>query len=365
MVVGVSYGGLWGWVVFEDVLDDSFGSRLLGFISQMTMLGAVLGLAAHIQKQSLQQSREIAHTLLDTQAQHEATLNALPNVMVEVDPHGRILDYRAPTRSSLHLSPQSFLYKRFSEVLPGDASAVIAEALDEAKNSGRSGGAIYPLQMEEGGKRWFELSVATKETQDKHMIALVRDVTPHVESEQQLKGDLKETAVLARTDDLTGLLNRRAILEMAEAEFDRARRQDNPVGLFLVDMFKLKEINDTHGHLAGDAALILLAQVLREKRRRYDWVGRWGGDEFVVVLPGVNYKKALHMAERLLEQVQKTYVSLPDGGEEQLRVSVGVSSSEDHGETNITLEELLLQADMAMNRAKETGPNTAGVYPVK
>ena len=130
-------------------------------------------------------------------------------------------------------------------------------------------------------------------------------------------------------------------------------------------MFKLKEINDTYGHLSGDEALRLLAQVLRENRRRYDWVGRWGGDEFVVVLPGVSNEKALQMAERLLEQVQDTYISLPEGGQERLRVSVGVSCIEDHENEKLTLEELLTQADKAMYRAKETGPNTAGVYQVK
>lgn len=363
-VVAVSYAGLWGFLDFSSVLDNTFGSRLVSYITQLVAVSVLLGLADQSIKNALKQASENAQKSNSIQAQLEATLDALPDMMFEVGPRGRILDYRAPKNSGINLAPESFLYKRFSEVLPEDASAVIADALNEASASGRSRGATYSMDVN-GETRWFELSVSVKGTADGNLIALVREVTHRIESERRLKGDLKETAALARTDDLTGLLNRRAILEMAEAEFDRAQRQKKSVSLLLIDMFRLKEINDTHGHLTGDAALKLLAQVLRENRRRYDWVGRWGGDEFVVVLPGVGDEKALQMAERLLEQVQDTYVSLPDGGQERLRVSVGVSCFEEDEHENVTLETLLTQADKAMYQAKETGPNTAGVYQVK
>ena len=202
-VVGVSYAGLWGLLDLGNVLDDSFEGRLISFISQLAAVGVLLGLADTSIKNAIEQARRNAEKSSNMQAQLEATLDALPDMMFEVDARGRILDYRAPENSSLHLASQNFLYKRFSEVLPVDASAVIAQALEEASTKGRSKGATYSMDMD-GETRWFELSVSVKGTPDGNLIALAREVTHRVESERRLKGDLKETAALARTDDLTG-----------------------------------------------------------------------------------------------------------------------------------------------------------------
>ncbi len=100
-------------------------------------------------------------------------------------------------------------------------------------------------------------------------------------------------------DHKTGLLNSRGFDQAAEEEFSRARRFGRPLAVLLCDIDDLREINNTHGHLEGDAALVALADAFRTELRSYDLCARFGGDEFVVVLPETSQEDALHVAERI------------------------------------------------------------------
>jgi diguanylate cyclase (GGDEF)-like protein len=160
--------------------------------------------------------------------------------------------------------------------------------------------------------------------------------------------------VLATRDALTGLWNRTAVLELLDRELARGQREGHPVGVLLADVDHFKLINDTLGHLIGDEMLRQTARRLREVLRPYDTVGRYGGEEFLAVLPGCDAAVAAALAKRLCERVAEGPVgrnSLPIG----VTMSVGVASRD--GSSIADAAALLRGADAALYQAKEEGRN--------
>lgn len=191
--------------------------------------------------------------------------------------------------------------------------------------------------------------------------AVGRDVDNEVHLREQLERNLRESEAQAMTDELTGLLNRRAISERAEIEWQRALQEQQPLSLVLMDLDHLKDINDTYGHLVGDDALRTIGNLLQTSMRRNDWAGRWGGDEFMLVLPGAELEMARLVAERLRERISRSHIPLEDGTHVQLRVSLGVVSNSMRQGSIATLDELFARADGALYSAKQAGRNRVGV----
>jgi diguanylate cyclase (GGDEF)-like protein len=159
---------------------------------------------------------------------------------------------------------------------------------------------------------------------------------------------------LATHDSLTGLLNRRALYDIARIELDRATRENSPVSVILLDVDLFKSINDQHGHLVGDRALRLLAETLQQHKRSYDQVGRWGGEEFLVLLPKTNLAEGGRVAERLRLSIANAHLTLPSGQILHVQASFGVSST---SAPPMPLDNLLQQADLALYQAKAQGRN--------
>ncbi|WP_328594591.1 GGDEF domain-containing protein [Actinomadura macrotermitis] len=155
----------------------------------------------------------------------------------------------------------------------------------------------------------------------------------------------------ARTDAKTGLLNAAAWQREADTELSRAQRTHDPLALLLIDIDHFKRVNDTHGHLLGDQVLIGVAGTLCGQLRDYDVVGRFGGEEFVVLLPGADTVEACRVAERLRGRVRRLAVPAEDGTI-GVTISVGVALYRMHGDDLI---ELLAAADLALYRAKQSG----------
>lgn len=157
---------------------------------------------------------------------------------------------------------------------------------------------------------------------------------------------------LAATDPLTQLHNRRSAMELAQHELAVFQRGGRPLTLLLGDVDHFKRINDEHGHAAGDSVLKAIARVLREGVREVDHVARWGGEEFLVVLPATDTAEAHLVAERLRSGVQ----ALSSHGEHagvSLAITLGLATVRE-GET---LEQALFRADQALYRGKEAGRN--------
>ena len=162
---------------------------------------------------------------------------------------------------------------------------------------------------------------------------------------------------LAMVDSLTGLLNRRAIYKFARGELERARRVSEPISVIFLDVDKFKEVNDEHGHLTGDEALKLIAQVIKKRSRAYDGLGRWAGDEFLIVLPGADAVDAQNAAERIIEGIANTKLALPKGGILSLSASAGVATQAKMTGAIALLDDIIQGADEALYRAKKAGGN--------
>jgi diguanylate cyclase (GGDEF)-like protein len=154
------------------------------------------------------------------------------------------------------------------------------------------------------------------------------------------EGEVAAVTAAARTDALTGVLNRRGFLEAAERELGRAQRYGHPLALAFVDIRGLKAVNDTEGHLAGDRLLKRVTALLRESARTHDLVGRIGGDELAVLLAEQSADGAAAMTQRVRAQVPAYRASL--GLVTPWDVTVGTAAFPEDGET---FEELLAAAD--------------------
>jgi len=159
----------------------------------------------------------------------------------------------------------------------------------------------------------------------------------------------------AITDELTGLYNRRAFASLAEKEVGRARRYQRPLALILFDIDHFKNVNDTHGHLMGDQVLRILTEKVTMTTRSTDIVCRYGGEEFIVLMPEAGREEAMAMAERLREMVSGITVVTP-GGTLSLTISLGMAEFE--AGSDETLENLIHRSDKAMYEAKAAGRNT-------
>ncbi|HKW39967.1 MAG TPA: diguanylate cyclase [Gemmatimonadales bacterium] len=168
--------------------------------------------------------------------------------------------------------------------------------------------------------------------------------------EREGQGELERLSV---TDALTGLYNRRHLTGTLANEVQRSRRLRRTFAVLLIDVDRFKQYNDTHGHLAGDAALVKIAEILRKTTRAVDSVARYGGEEFLVLLLETTLATAASVAERIRTRVaSETF----EGG--KVTVSIGAAEYPAHGDTP---EELIASADAAMYKAKEAGRDRVAV----
>ncbi len=274
-----------------------------------------------------------------------------------------VLDYR-----SLALLPSSKYAPLHIHAHPGEIEACEAAArewlkappshpsvrLADDRASAEGGGPPCVLEVVFGGRPVARL-LLTPTT--RRLAGADERVLEVLASE--LAGPLQMTTLhedarrLASTDPLTGLLNRRAFLDALERERARAERFEFPVSLLLLDVDHFKGINDQHGHAAGDVVLCGVAEALSTVARRSDYVGRWGGEEFVLALPQTGRAGALVAAERLRRAVHKAAHVVPGGEAIGVTASLGVVSAE----SPWNVAALLAAADDAMYLAKGRGRN--------
>lgn len=168
---------------------------------------------------------------------------------------------------------------------------------------------------------------------------------------QELAAQLQHQAA---HDPLTSLLNRQGLVAHAAREMARADRIGQPLAVALLDIDHFKQVNDQYGHTAGDLALAYVAGQIRATLRPYDIVGRWGGEEFLLLLPSATLDAAYAIADRVRAQIAGSPFTMPDERQVTLRVSIGVAS---RSATVPTLEALIAVADQALYAAKRAGRN--------
>ena len=201
-----------------------------------------------------------------------------------------------------------------------------------------------------GAKCYYD--VTTLPIKDRKNITVGTLITIKDVTERHLS--FMEARVLATTDPLTGAYNRRHLIELLETELARAERLSLPLAVIMFDIDDFKHFNDKYGHAVGDEILILVTKTCKANLRTFDLLGRYGGDEFVIILPQADPILAASAAERLCRLISKLQITAND---ENVSVTISMGVTSHHGHGKVTVDKLLRSADIAMYQAKENGKN--------
>jgi diguanylate cyclase (GGDEF)-like protein len=269
-------------------------------------------------------------------------LDSISEGFLVVDSKGRLQDLNRAARSL-----PGFGSAREGEPLPSDSPLTgCVAALVESDEAIRDLSLVDP----EGGTRRYEARsypVLERKAALRGKAVLVSDIT-----ERSLL--LENLDALARTDYLTGLPNRRSLLELGAREIERSRRSRLPLGVIMADLDLFKSVNDRYGHDAGDETLKMASSRFAAALRSIDVLGRYGGEEFVVFLPGADMESSRAVAERIRESIESSETKF-GAATIRLTVSIGVLSLVAGEDTE--MEACLTRVDEALYRAKEAGRN--------
>lgn len=213
----------------------------------------------------------------------------------------------------------------------------------------------------DGAEAWSEIftyPIFDQNHNVSHVVEYSRDITARKKGEDEKKELIRNLNLLSTTDGLTGLLNRRALNDILRHEIDRASRYNTDLSLIICDIDMFKAINDSYGHTAGDRALQLVAETLKSALRKADIPGRYGGDEFMVILPETPLSGAQSLAEKIRFAVFERALALPGNNGVRLSLSLGVSS---RCSPLDDLDTLVALADTALYSAKQSGRNRVSV----
>jgi len=281
--------------------------------------------------------------------------------VIVVDAERRLVDINPSARKFMLLNPREVIGKPAMNYLPSTLSGlfdvdpdtpVSYEMLAKDQKTYLS---IYPIQL--NSKRLMPsgtLIVLQDITRRKTAEIKLQESNIQLQKEiQQIEVLQESLRALAIRDPLTNLYNRRYLEETLEREISRAQRTGTFVSVMMIDFDNFKEVNDQYSHLIGDQALQAFAEILKKTSRREDVACRYGGDEFLLILPDLAAEDALKRAETWRKSASDLFFDTPRG-RANVTVSIGLASFPQDG---TTAEELIIAADQAMYSAKEQGKN--------
>ena len=353
-------------------LDWAFGAVTIFFmvivLRGATTLNETVGASIRLQLEqqalltTVERTRDQAQTMV-------VALRAKEAALAESEERYRLILHHSPT-GILHYSDDliiTYCNERFAEIVEVPVERLvdldmktlsdqrILSALQTALEGTTTTYEGEYLTTLSGKRIWVSMSCSPlpgPRTKNDGAIAIVEDITERRRDEQQLE-------YLAKTDSLTGLHNLRSFMDIAEKELSRTMRFGDPLAIMMLDIDHFKSINDTHGHRVGDTVLQAFGTLCQQTLRTYDSMGRVGGEEFAIVLPQASHDRALGVAERIRQLIERTRLSQEHGLPLQFTVSIGVTAVSD-STTNI--DTLLNQADTALYEAKHAGRNRVCVY---
>ncbi len=336
--------------------------RLYGLAAVMSLLALSLvyllvkSLAVQRQQHGLTEALQAANAELE-----QRVAQRTQDIEFERRLQADILDASPSAIAVLRLSDAALLYHNEQLLrsldaggappvtLPLEQLFVDADAAQQLTQAATGGLQVRDLELEVRAAHPFTALVHAQRVQIGREPALAVWLHDHTRR-KQLEQELQR---LAHTDMLTGLLNRRALLGRAEETLHAAHRHHRPFVLLLIDVDHFKRVNDGHGHPAGDQVLIELAQRMRAALRAIDFCGRFGGEEFAVLMPDTELEAAYRVAERMRERCAETPVLLASGQSLSITLSLGVAQ----WRAGEGIEALLARADAALYEAKRTGRN--------
>lgn len=189
-----------------------------------------------------------------------------------------------------------------------------------------------------------------------HNLNIIKKFDDHRQQIESLTERTKDIEEAASRDHLTGVYNRKYIEKLLNDEFENASKNHEPLSLAFIDLDDFKFVNDTYGHLAGDTVLRELAEIFNQKIRSTDKLARYGGDEFLIMLPRTDYDIAKKLLNRLIKELQASEGFNFDGNSVKISCSIGMATHLSDGNIK-TLENLISAADKALYKAKKAGKN--------
>ena len=310
----------------------------------------VLGLYIHQYRQrKLEQQAAEARALAD---RFSMALDRIPAYIYMKDRQHHYVYANRPTLELFNCSKEELLGSDDGRFFPPDTVARLRDIDTRVLEHGEDTAEEVIVRGADGSQRvYWEIKTPMYDNTDKTSICGLCGISTDITERKLLQEKLEQQA---HQDYLTRLFNRRHFMEQGQLELSRAQRYSNLLSVFMLDIDFFKNVNDTHGHKAGDIVLQKLGDILRETLRSIDIVGRIGGEEFALLLPETNIQKATEVAERLREITAGTDVVLEDGLPLHFTISIGVAALKGK-DTNIDM--LLSQADKALYQAKESGRN--------
>jgi len=292
--------------------------------------------------------RNRTHTI-ESEKRLRAFLETTREGVIVVDQHGAIQEFNAAAEQLFGCKSEEIAGTMAERLLPE------LNAVQDGYQAGEGGSTTFHVmpgvhrmkgRRLDGSEVPTEVSVGLAEIGSRRFhVVLVRDITLRQAHENKL-------VELATTDGLTHVLNRRAFLEAAEDAFKLLRRYKRPMSLMMIDADHFKRINDEFGHHTGDDVLVLLAGICRDSFRVTDKLARFGGEEFIALLPETEVKQAAEVAARLQEKVRAAEVVTDEGGSVRFTVSIGVAEVSD---ADASIDDVVKRADGALYDAKDQG----------
>ncbi len=281
-----------------------------------------------------------------------AFINALPNLSFIYDQNGRYLEILANETHLLSARPEDLLGRLIRDVMPVEVSKLMEDAIHRAIEMGKIQIIEYRIPTVAGEDHWFEGRIALMEKDGNGKGKVIFTAT---EISQRV-AMYEEVQRLAMQDSLTDCFNRRHFFKLAEQEFQRAVRYHHSLSMIMLDIDHFKKFNDTYGHPAGDRILCDLVETCRSSLRSIDLIGRYGGDEFILMLPETPLEGALKTGSRLRQELMKIKVTEKDA---TLSVTVSLGAAGYDPATNDirTLDQFIQLVDKSLFDAKAAGRN--------
>ncbi len=266
-----------------------------------------------------------------------------------------------PSHFGLHVHPaaRAECEGEARQALDLPAETAILRIEDEDASADRPSAPPLVRPVELGQEIVARIALSQKGVGDPQDVRILDVVARELGGPLRIALLVEETQRAATTDPLTGIMNRRALLAALDVEQARSERHGYPMSLLLLDVDHFKLINDERGHAMGDQVLTALGRLLAHQARKTDLVGRWGGEEFVVVLSGAPEPGARIAAERIRSAVERMSVLDEKSQRVAVTVSIGIACLE----VNDNAEVLVDRADRAMYQAKASGRNRVVVSP--
>jgi len=281
-------------------------------------------------------------------------IESMSDAMIVLDVHDKVVDFNPAAKQFLKLNSSQILGQPIGAVFPGWHDLLLQSQEPNGDDSEICVGC-------DGEEKVFDARVSplkTHHTNQSGKIVILRDITQRKQAEIKLKLLQEKFYEQSIRDPLTGLYNRRFFTESIRREAEKAKREGQPICIAIIDIDYFKQVNDTYGHEAGDMALIHLAGLLSKLTRAGDYVFRYGGEEFLIMLPDTSLQAGTQFAERCRKYVEKSSLLYADQ-QIKMTVSIGVAVYQADEENP---DRVLKLADAALYEAKSKDRNCVIVY---